>query len=266
MFSSGSLFRFAALSLCAHVGHSDQSAARMQGLRRGIIGLPGYAHRLRVCNAYTGKIPVQMLLQKGPSAPQKEINLTQSGPLPYKECRDFRSEQVNHGDSVEFKLNGEHLGSFAVSSLPRRKALLLLVLHRKNKPSSMPAFTSHMFAEVPHAQVAILDMYQGKSKSRILIQDQESAKDGNGRKEELAYDSVVAINSGQYKCVLQGKKGNERPLEASGSGNYVAIRVGQEGDSEFPEDMIIYPGKSHAAKMRAPLTIVFILGFVSWLF
>jgi len=253
-----------ALSLCAQQLHADQSFANMQRNGRGIIALQGYAHRLRVCNAYTGKFPVEMILQKGLNSHSPEVNLTKTKPLPYKNCRDFSSEQIHRGDSVEFKQNGEHLGSFAVSALPRRRALLLLVLHHKRGSSSMPAFTSHIFADVPHAQIAILDMYQGISKKHIFIEDQESAKDG--RKEELAYDSVVAINSGNYKCVLQGgSKIKEAPLLAQGTSSYVAIRVGKEDDSTFPEDLLIFPGNSDAAT-RAPLTLVCILGFLWWFF
>jgi len=231
-------------------------------MRKGVIALPGYAHRLRVCNAFTEKEPLELVLQKsGKGAKQKKINLTSTGPLPYKGCSDYKSEQINRGDAVEVLVKQEHLGSFAVSALPRRQALLLLVVHRKKDSKDMPAFTSHIFADVPHAQVAILDMYQGKSKSRILIADEQSGKDA--RKEALAYDSVVAINSGNYKCVLQGGAKKETPLLADGYGSYVAIRVGKEGDASFPEDIMIFPQGKDAAS-HLPVTLVLLLVSLRW--
>jgi len=266
MVSAHSMLCFAVLNLCARWVQGGQSFARAnQKNGRAIIDVPGYAHRLRVCNAYTGSVPVEMVLQQGVKDTRKEINLTKAGALPYKSCRDFPSEQLYRGDSVEFKFAGEHLASFAVSALPRRRALLLLVLHRKPQSPSMAAFTSHIFADVPHAQVAILDMYQGKAKSQILIEDLQDTK--GGRKEKLAYDSVVAINGGKYKCVLSGSsKGKEKeaPLLAHGSGSYVAIRVGGE-NSAFTEDIMVYPGLNDAAA-RAPLTLLCLLGFLWWIF
>eukprot|EP00746_Dinoflagellata_sp_MGD_P160363 gnl/MRDRNA2_/MRDRNA2_87082_c0_seq1.p1 gnl/MRDRNA2_/MRDRNA2_87082_c0~~gnl/MRDRNA2_/MRDRNA2_87082_c0_seq1.p1 ORF type:complete len:258 (-),score=44.80 gnl/MRDRNA2_/MRDRNA2_87082_c0_seq1:47-820(-) len=254
---------FAILGFSVQLTSGAQSQTRMEGMRRGIIALPGYDHRLRVCNAFTDNYPLSLVLQKKSGDKQKEINLTSTGPLSYKHCHDYNSEQVSRGDSVEVKVKEEHLGSFAVSALPRRRALLLLVVHRKKGSKTMPAFTSHIFADVPHAQVAILDMYQGQSKSRILIADEQSGKDA--RKEALAYDSVVAINSGKYKCVLQGGAKKEVPLSADSSGSYVAIRVGTEGDSSFPEDILIFPQEKDAAS-HLPVTLVFLLGSLWWLF
>jgi hypothetical protein len=253
------------LSLCVQLISGDQSHARMKELRKGVISLPGYVHRLRVCNAYTGKVPLEMVLRKSDGGKRKDINLTSAEPLQYKNCRDFHSDQISRGDSVECRINGEHLGSFAVSALPRRRALLLLVVHRKTSSGNMPAFTSHIFADVPHAQVAILDMYQGKSKSHILIADQASAQDANARKEALAYDSVVAINSGNYKCLLEGKSKKEVPLMAEGQGSYVAIRVGKDGEAGFPEDIMIFPHLKDAAA-HLPFSFVCLLGALWWLF
>jgi len=264
--SAVSMLRFAIFSVLTKLISSDESSSKLLrrlGVRKTFIGPPSYTHRLRVCNAYTGKVPIEMMLKAGLDY-EKQTNLTKSSALAYKACRDFPSEQINRGDSVEFKAKGEHLGSFAVNMLPRRQAILLLVVHRKKGTSNGLAFTSHVFAEVPHAQVAILDMYQGKSKSRIAIEDQNSQK--GGRKEELAYDSVVAINSGNYKCVLEGgMKPKGVPLSAGGSRSYVAIRVGNEGDSAFPEDIMVFPGISDAAS-RAAFALPCLLGFVWGLF
>merc|ERR1719316_2672851 len=101
--------------------------------------------------------------------------------LSYKQCQDF-PVKLGRGDSMEFLKNGLHLGSFSVSDIPQRDALLLLVLHRRDKDSPVPRFSSHIFASVPHPQVATLDVYQGSSHSHLAIRDAEVEDDDEDKK------------------------------------------------------------------------------------
>merc|ERR1719359_192359 len=125
--------------------------------------------------------------------------------------------------------------------------MLLLVIHHRNS-SPRPAFASHVFAKAKSAQVAVLDMYQGPSKGRLAIEEVKD-KDESQRKvsvlsEDLAYDSVVALNPEKYICKLVGGvKPQQVALSAKTGESYVAMRVG-DGKNE---DIVVFPPASSNA-------------------
>jgi len=220
-----------------------------------------FVHRLRACNAYTTKQPVEVIHHRGHKDKTADEDLTKAGPLRYKTCRDF-AIHLQRGDSVEFTQNGSHVGSFAVASLPQRDALFLLVLHRRSGESKKPAFSSHIFTDNPKsAQLAVLDVYNGPETNKIQIHDIKGEKK-IARSEMLSYDTVVSISPGHYDCELQGQEKKLAKIQALHGESYVAMRVGLKGEDGFPEDVIVFPTPSGAARMWQgcfPLALILML-------
>jgi len=205
-----------------------------------------FKHRLRVCNAY----PYVAALDVYRSKTEK---LTSDSPMLYKSCKDFVSP-LKVGDKLDFKVGDVSAGTFSVSDLPNNDAVLLLVIHRHDTLSTAVAFESHVFANLLNAQVAIIDTYKGAKKAKLKIMDGGGAG-SKMRSEELRYDSVVAVNPGQYEVVLSDTSGEpeaKSQLVALDRESYVVLRTGveaQQGQS-YPEELVVYPVSDTAALHR----------------
>jgi len=222
---------------------------------------------LRVCNAFGHSEPLQLLHWPGHHHADsvKVNNLTSKvGLLGYKGCNEWAVD-LRRGDSLEFLQSSAHLGSFSVSSVPQWDTLLLLVIHRR-KSSSRAAFASHVFAKSNTAQVAVLDMYEGRSKGHLVIQEDKpeetNAKKLSALSEELSYDSVVALDGGKYICKLVGGvQPQQVAMTAQKGESYVAMRVG-EGKNE---EILVFPtsGSNGYPVLGASLflALVTMLGF-----
>lgn len=197
-----------------------------------------FKHRLRVCNAYPNENGLDVLRGKQ--------SLTKL-PLEYKMCGDF-STQLLAGDKLRFNVGDANAGTFTISDLPNNDAILLLVIHRHDTLSNAVEFKSHVFANLLNAQVAVIDTFKGRARSMAQITD------GSKREEKLKYNSVVAVNPGEYKVsLMDGKK--QRVLEnlvALNRESYVIIRTGVEAQqgTGYPQDLIVYP-QSDAALLHS---------------
>jgi len=233
---------------------SGASIEKEKGLRskRHIVieggALPSTLN-LRVCNAFTDKTPVALVL-KAAAHDVLDVDLTKEGPLQYKACKDW-PVNLKRGDSLEFQQHGGQLGAFAVTSVPQWDTTLLLIIRRKGS-SPRPVFTSHVFGKVQNSQVAVLDMYNGPSKHQIVIQsNKEPSPDKKHHKlsvldtDTLAYDNVVAVGHGNYVCTLGGNPGkaSKVALAVVPGENYVAMRVGS-GEPDFPEELVVFPSSA----------------------
>jgi len=216
-----------------------QAADRKKGLgyhRAGstFVRALEFQHKLRVCNAYPYAAPIDLFRGKEQLTSQA---------MPYKSCEDF-STNLKAGDKIEFRVGDANAGTFSVSDLPNNDAVLLLVIHRHDTLSTAVNFESHVFANLLNAQVAVIDTYKGTEKSSVKIQDSKDAK--SARKEDLRYDSVVAVNPGEYMVTLtstDGKVANTQSLVALNRESYVVLRVGVEAQSgqSYPEELLVYP-------------------------
>lgn len=188
-----------------------------------------FTFRLRVCNAYPAAAPLDVLRSKE--------KLTKE-PLEYTMCGDFSNPLVV-GDKLRFMVGDANAGTFTISDLPNNDAILLIVIHRHDTLSNAVAFKSHVFANLLNAQVAIIDTYKGRARSFPEIAD-------GGKQEGLKYNSVVALNPGEYKVsLINAKKKAEKSksLVTLNRESYVIIRTGveaQQGPS-YPQDLIVYP-------------------------
>lgn len=192
-----------------------------------------FKHHLRVCNAYP--------YEAGLDVVRAEDRLT-SYPMAYKECKDFKV-QLKAGDRLDFMVGNTSAGTFAVQELPQNDAVMMLVIHRHDTATTTAAFQSHVFANLLNAQVTTIDAYKGTTRGMMKIEDKP---DGSGdRSEELRYNSVVAVNPGAYKVVLEenGHNKDSADLIAINRESYVVLRVGleaQDGKS-YPGEIVVFP-------------------------
>lgn len=217
---------------------------------KGFVKAIEFKHRLRVCNAYAvaGKLDVY----RG-----KGEKLTNDGPMPYKACKDFVAP-LKSGDKLDFKIGDNTAGSFSVSELPSNDAVLLLVVQRHDSVSTAVSFESHVFANMPNAQVAVIDAYKGTKKDMPRIMDAKAAKGKASRSEDLRYDSVVAVSPGLYDVTLAENKESRSSLVALDHESYVVLRIGNEDKrgASFPEEIVVFPqSDAHALPSAAVMTL-----------
>jgi len=205
-----------------------------------------FKHRLRVCNAYPYEDAVDVY--------RGQEKLTKL-PLEYKMCGDFAS-QLLAGDKLKFKVGDNNAGTFTISDLPNNDAVLLLVIHRHDTLSTAVAFKSHVFANLLNAQVAVIDAFKGRARGTAEVHD------GSARREKLKYNSVVAMNPGEYKVELVDARGKVEVIEdlvALNRESYVIIRTGVDAEQgpQYSQDLIVYPMSDpallHSASPRTAL-------------
>lgn len=219
-----------AASLANTVEHKPSHENKPVHLKAMRSAPPQFKHRLRVCNAYPYDGAVDVF--------RGNEKLTKL-PLEYKMCGDFASQLVA-GDKLKFKVGDNSAGTFTISDLPNNDAVLLLVIHRHDTLSTAAAFKSHVFANLLNAQVAVIDVFKGRSRGTTEIHD------GSKRREKLKYNSVVATNPGQYKVELIDDHGKVEVIEdfvALNRESYVIIRTGVDSEEgpEYHQDLIVYP-------------------------
>lgn len=194
-----------------------------------------FKHRLRVCNAYPYGAAMDVFRSK--------TKLTGDSPMPYKKCEDFETA-LKPGDKLEFKVGDANAGTFSVSDLPDNDAVLFLAIHRHDTLSTAVSFESHVFANLLNAQVAIIDTYKGTARSMPEIMDPVGGR--GERSEELRFDSVVAVNPGNYEIALRGSDGSikaKSSLVALNRESYVVMRTGVEAQQgpTYPEELVVFP-------------------------
>jgi len=229
---------------------ADASAGRealRHGRVQGFVKALEFKHRLRVCNAYPYSTPLDVIRGKSES-------LTGDEPMAYKSCRDFAAG-LKAGDKLEFKVGDSSAGTFAVSDLPNNDAVLLLVIHRHDTVSTAVSFESHMFANLQNAQVAILDTYKGAARASPRITDVRALNKNTTVSEELRYNSVVAVNPGEYEVDLVGEGGlvkSKGRLVALNHESYVVLRTGVESKTgqSFEEELVVFP-ESDASSLHS---------------
>lgn len=202
--------------------------------------------QLLICNAYTSKVPLQVVRVRT----QESLNAAK--PLAYKECREF-NVPLQEGDQLDFKAGRLDVGTFYATGLPKYKGSLLLVARRRNPHAVGISFESHAFAQVENPQIVVLDAYHGAEKGAVKIienlpahQGQEQAQPDDA--EELKFNSVVAVNPGSYEISLLGKNAQRvstAPLQAAGQGKYVVLRIGSEDSASksghYSQELVVFP-------------------------
>jgi hypothetical protein len=226
--------RFVHIALLALQGVTAMEKKGLRSAASGFVRALEFNHHLRVCNAYPYAAPLDLFNGK------KKLT---SSPMPYKACEDFTS-QLKAGDKLEFRVGDSTAGTFSVSDLPNNDAVLLLMIHRHDTLSTAVSFESHVFANLLNAQVAVIDTYKGSEKGSMKIRDAGSSK--ASRSEDLRYDSVVAVNPGEYEVALVSTDGTTKAksaLVALNRESYIVMRCGvesQQGQS-YPQEVVVFP-------------------------
>jgi hypothetical protein len=241
-----------------HINHDGHAGTFVKALE--------FKHRLRVCNAYPGTAAIDIYKGKGD-------RLNADAPMPYKTCNDFVTP-LKAGDKLEFKIGDANAGTFSVSDLPNNDAVLFIVIYRHDTLSTAVAFESHVFANLPNAQVAVIDTYKGAARSEPRIMDGPGGSN-TSRSEELRFESVVAVNPGLYDVALVGSDGKTKarnPLVALDRESYTVLRTGVEAKQgpSYPQELVVYPNldpsalHSTAAPRVMMLSVLAIFGWVFW--
>lgn len=229
-------------------------AAGDSGHRQSLLASTPEAHQqMMICNAYASPKMLDIMLVR------TRQSITEGSPLAYKQCKDF-SLPLQEGDQLDFKAAGLDVGSFYATGLPKSAASLLLIPHRKSPHSVGMSFDSHAFAELESPQIAVVDAYNGKATAKfgtVKISERLGAEaDMKPVEEELKFNSVVAVNPGQYGISLGGLDTAIVPLDAGQKGKYVVLRVGVEGEMKqgghYPSELVVFP----SGAMRLSVTLV----------
>eukprot|EP00929_Paragymnodinium_shiwhaense_P114319 TRINITY_DN82675_c0_g1_i1.p1 TRINITY_DN82675_c0_g1~~TRINITY_DN82675_c0_g1_i1.p1 ORF type:complete len:285 (-),score=93.48 TRINITY_DN82675_c0_g1_i1:94-948(-) len=244
-----SLLVLAGAGVASALGISGRSPAALRSDRQSqaasFVRSLEFKQNLRICNAYPYDSGVSISVGK------EELS---SSPVPYKTCSEY-SPKMNAGDKVDFKVDGNSVGTFTISDLPESDATLVMVIYRHDTMSTAVSFESHIFASTSGTQVAVIDTYKGKSASELRIEDVKPAdkhkEEKNkhsfvARSEMLRYNNVVAVNPGVYKVRLmeEGQKSAaDAELVAVQKENYVILRVGVQAEEgkAYPEELVVFP-------------------------
>jgi len=224
-----------------------------------------FNQRLLVCNAYAAKAPMDVS-KNGRAAGRS---------LGFKEC-DYLPIGVLAKDKIDF-LNKESgiQGTFEVGDLPESDAVLLLVLQRRDSHSPLLAFQSFAFpvnTNSDEASIAVIDAAPGAKIAHLKVLDHPVDKQQHPRMEELAFNSVFALERGAYDLsVMESHEGKDEvdvdkltktAVELQGSKNYVAIRM---ADSKGAPTLVTFPReapKGGAARRVPRLASAIVL--VAW--
>lgn len=207
---------------------------------------------LVICNAFAYKKPLDV------TRVRSALRLTADVPVHYKECRELKMP-LKEGDQLEFKAGELSVGTFFATGLPKTSSSLMLIPHRKSLNSLNLAFDSHAFSELQSPQIAVVDAYSGTEAGHIQIMDvAKPHKDATEAKSQLAmfqrvedlrFNSVIALNPGEYKVALVGSGGettaDSAPLRVAGKTKYVVMRVGADRGvgkiAGFPQELVVFP-------------------------
>jgi len=207
---------------------------------------PPIEHSLRVCNGYAAKKPLVVA---------EESATVTKDPIDYKKCADL-TMQLKEDDELFFKVGDDQVGAFTASGLPESKSPLLLVVYRRGENLKSAAFESHIYADSPLAQMAIIDTYSGDAENTVQIR-----RGWKGKLEPLTFGSIAFINPGDYDISLTGEGGSQGgPTAMFSKGiarsmnvtiqpatSYVAMRVGLQGNHDFPEELVMLGGAGAAS-------------------
>jgi len=207
---------------------------------------------LRICNAFAVAVPLDITHVRT----DKPLDS-----LKYKACKDYTLE-LNEGDQLDFKADGNDVGTFAVSKLPQSTRILLLIVHKRAGSSMGATFMSHAFAEEKpgSAQIAIIDTYGGEKQAtdKVKIYDATEPNITEQKSEVLPMNSVASISPGAYQVAMNNEGPNATGVELSAEGktSYVVIRVGdglpsKDKEGTFPQELMVYPSPSGARSAAA---------------
>lgn len=207
---------------------------------------------LRICNAYAYPRGIDVFLAAGRTFERERLT-EESGPLPYKSCKDFSGVDLTPGASLSFEISTElFVGAFQVSHLPSSAdAMLLIAVYRHDRMTTAADFTSHMFlpGKINGPQIAFVDAYRGTAPAAVL--ELSNVFYGSAPR-RASFGSVLTLRPGAYEFQLAEvfdsnstrllPRDSLRLLAVDGR-SYVAIRCGVEAfqGPSYREELFLYP-------------------------
>jgi len=176
-------------------------------------------HRLRVCNAYPSSHALKVL--------RNGKEFMGNSQMKYKECTELKGP-LKEKDQLNFETDGVPLSTFTVSDLPQGKSTLILVAYRESNSSTRILFKSHVFTASKLAQVAVIDTFQGKAQSDLLISQILEANKTGVFQETLEMNTVMDLAAGVYQVKISSSafKGLAGPFMVEEGEDYVVLRTG----------------------------------------
>jgi len=250
--------------------HAKGDVAGKENVRHHtvIAKAPEVDHHLTICNAYASQNFLEVV-----QVSNRQI-LTENNPLAYKQCKDF-TLPLHEGEQLDFKIGGLDVGTFFANGLPKSAASLLLIPQRRSPHAVGCSFQSHAFEDVQSPQIAVIDAYRlksatGKQPGAVKIMESvapagsKDAAADEAMEEELKFNSVIAVNPGKYEISLTGTTGiatHAAPLNAVGAAKFVVMRLGNEDESAYPQELVVFPNGS--MRMRFSFVIMLVAAFLS---
>lgn len=212
------------------------------------------AHAVRICNAYAGD--GSFLVSHATKVGEKEM-AEALGNLPYKSCKDF-DVRMRRGDRFSFTAaSASEPGIFAVSAVPRDKAVMLLIAQRRSPRSGSMVFQSHVYSETDEAQVAVIDTCQDCQQDRAFLQERSSNQTLLSS-ELLEFGSVASVLPGRYEVSLQSvdmKEVSTKRADVQQARNYVVFRVG--GGANRTSEVVVFPSGAVPASSQLSMLFLF---------
>jgi hypothetical protein len=185
---------------------------------------PAIKHRLRVCNAYPSSHALRVLKNNKEFMGESQMK--------YKECTEFKGT-LNEGDRLNFQADDSiPLSTFTVNDLPKEQSTLLLVAYRESKDNTKIAFKSHIFTVAREAQLAVIDTFQGETKTKLSISEFRCNRQSTGSAPALQipmkFSTVMALESGIYEVKINSgaKTHSVGPFAVADGEDYVVLRTG----------------------------------------
>jgi len=180
-------------------------------------------HTLRVCNAYPSSHDLRVL--------KNNNELKGKSQMKYKECIELDGP-LKEGDRLNFEASSVPLGTFTVGVLPDKKSTLVLVAFRESKVNTKIAFMSHTFEARALAQLAVIDTFQGKTKSDLSISQFQDPNNAGAalsvQDKELEFNTAMELEAGAYqvKIATGATRQIKGPFVVAEGETYVLLRTG----------------------------------------
>lgn len=217
---------------------------------------------LIICNAYAGAAPMEVIERN------TGMNITKQTPLQYKACI-ATGVFLENGDQLDFLRNGNSVGTFFATGLPKEQTTLVIIPYRLSGANLVAKFKSHAFSSSVKAQAAIIDASaNGGHGGYVQVLDKSLAEEkhqqNNQRDSEtdVDYNEIIAVGPGKYEFGMVGNavrtgdtfSESSVPLEVSGGEQVVVLRVGGldsvTGQLAYPQEILVYSHESGAVVAR----------------
>jgi len=204
---------------------------------KGLLSISGvvkplkFDRRFLVCNAYPSEHAAKIS--------KNGVALPGATSLNFQDCQ-YVSSEVLPKDKLDFEVPEVGIqGTFEVGELPDSDAVLLLVVQRHDAHSQLMSFQSFAFPMNPkgsEAHVAVIDASTNLPKANLKIRDHPADFKQKPHEEELIFNRIYALDSGNYDVSVD--KAAFQSLALESEKDYVILRT---GDSEVRQALVAFP-------------------------